>query len=76
MFDGIHRADQQLLVVEGPQIRIVAANAAACGLLDQPTLEEGARAGRVRRRWADGATGRALYRAKAAGRGRVVIDGS
>lgn len=47
MFDWIHRADQPLLVVEGPQIRIVAANAAACGLLDQLALEDGAHLGEL-----------------------------
>ncbi len=39
MFEWIHRAGRPLLVVEGPQIRIVAANAAARALMDHPLLE-------------------------------------
>ncbi|MBS9475653.1 GGDEF domain-containing protein [Ancylobacter radicis] len=38
MFDWIHRTDRPLLVVEGPQVRVVAANAAATALMDQPLL--------------------------------------
>lgn len=40
MFDWIQRADQPLLVVEGPSVRIVALNAAARALLDHPLLSE------------------------------------